>query len=221
MKEFTTAGPVPYTSEEQEWMQKNAEEFRSFWKYDVMERPGKDAMLNFLETSDFFTAPASTKFHGAYPGGLCEHSLNVARYVMLLSETVYCAEGKMGMDLNSAVFCALLHDVCKVGLYRETSRRQKEPDGRWQEIRAYEYDKTALPMGHGEKSVYIIQREGMRLTDEEALAIRWHMGAYRDKNAGDMDTAFDTSSMALILHLADMLASHMSEKPKKENALCS
>lgn len=136
----------------------NKERFKEIFISQVT-RPGAADLLAWLGTTDFFEAPASTRFHGAYPGGLVEHSLNV--YYALLGQSTIREYGG-----ESVAVVALLHDVCKTGYYR------RERDGKYSV-------KDRLPMGHGEKSVYLVMKF-MDLTDEEALAIRWHMGAYDD-----------------------------------------
>lgn len=140
----------------------NKERFKEIFISQVT-RPGAADLLAWLGTTDFFEAPASTRFHGAYPGGLVEHSLNV--YYALLGQSTIREYGG-----ESIAVVALLHDVCKTGYYR------RERDGKYSV-------KDQLPMGHGEKSVYLVMKF-MDLTDEEALAIRWHMGAYDDAFRG-------------------------------------
>ena len=130
----------------------NEERFKAIFQ-DQVNRPGADDLLEWLENAGFFTAPASTKYHGAYPGGLVEHSLRV--YDFLISSP-YAA----GTSAESRAICALLHDVCKAEYYEQT-------DGGGYRVN------DRFPFGHGEKSVYQISRF-MYLTDEEALAIRWH-----------------------------------------------
>lgn len=100
----------------------------------------------------------------------------------------------------------------KAGAYRQTTKRQRGPDGKWQDAPAYEYDDSGLPLGHGEKSLFLLQRLGMELTDQEAAAIRWHMGAYRDHDCyNEMGKAFERYALALFLHLADMTAMYWWE----------
>lgn len=140
----------------------NKERFKEIFISQVT-RPGAADLLAWIGTTDFFEAPASTRFHGAYPGGLVEHSLNV--YYALLGQSTIREYGG-----ESVAVVALLHDVCKTGYYR------RERDGKYSV-------KDRLPMGHGEKSVYLVMKF-MDLTDEEALAIRWHMGAYDDAFRG-------------------------------------
>ena len=139
-------------------------------------REGSDKLLEFLEKSDFFTAPASTRYHGAYEGGLLRHSLNVYE---CLSEYLARDRVKQKYELNvseeSAAIVALLHDICKVNFYTTSFRNSKnEQTGKWEKVPYYTIHDT-LPYGHGEKSVYMISGF-MRLTRDEAMAIRWHMG---------------------------------------------
>lgn len=161
----------------------NKERFKEIFISQVT-RPGAADLLAWLGTTDFFEAPASTRFHGAYPGGLVEHSLNV--YYALLGQSTIREYGG-----ESVAVVALLHDVCKTGYYR------RERDGKYSV-------KDRLPMGHGEKSVYLVMKF-MDLTDEEALAIRWHMGAYDDAFRGGsraLNEAQDKCALVLALHHA-------------------
>lgn len=156
-------------------------------------RPGAAELLAWLESTDFFEAPASSRFHGAYPGGLVEHSLNVY-YALLGNFTIREYGGE------SIAVAALLHDVCKAEYYEQTG------DG-WSV-------RERLPMGHGEKSVYLVMKH-MNLTDEEALAIRWHMGAYDDAFKGGsraLGAAQDKCPLVLALHHADMLATQEEKR---------
>lgn len=134
----------------------DAERFEQIFLSQVT-RPGADKLLEWLKSTDFFTAPASTRFHGAYPGGLVKHSLNV--YYALLGN--FNLRGLYSPQTQTIV--ALLHDVCKANYYA----------GEYPDYTV----KDQMPMGHGEKSVYLVMKH-MELTDDEALAIRWHMGAY-------------------------------------------
>jgi len=158
-------------------------------------RDGADKLLEWLKSSDFFTAPASAKYHGNHEGGLVEHSVNV--YNRLKCESP-----------ESRTICGLLHDVCKVNFYTVSTRNVKnEQTGEWEKQPYYAVD-DKLPYGHGEKSVYIISGF-MRLTREEAFAIRFHMGDYADKN---VPQAFRMFPLALMLHIADLEATFIDEK---------
>ncbi|MVB11156.1 hypothetical protein CAFE_18620 [Caprobacter fermentans] len=158
-------------------------------------RDGADKLLEWLKSSDFFTAPASAKYHGNHESGLVEHSVNV--YNRLACENPECR-----------AICGLLHDICKVNFYTVSSRNVKnEETGQWEKQPYYSVD-DKVPYGHGEKSVYIISGF-MRLTREEAFAIRFHMGNYSDRN---VPQAFSLFPLALMLHIADLEATFLDEK---------
>ena len=189
------------------------EEFIELFKEKIT-RPGADALLNFLEhKSDFFTAPASARYHGSYAGGLCEHSLNVYHCLKdyLARERVTDLYG-LEYSQESIALVALLHDVCKTGCYKAGTRNVKGPDGRWQAVPTFYYE-DSLPYGHGEKSVYILSGF-LRLTREEAMAIRWHMGGFDDAARGGcfaISEAYDKYPLAVKLHIADLEATYLME----------
>lgn len=162
-------------------------------------RAGFGDFMEWLNDTDFFTAPASSKYHGAAPGMLLRHSLNVRKRMMTRRDE-YLARG--GHE-DALTVTALLHDVNKIGRYT-----QKSEGG----YRAITDD---IPIGHGEKSVILIQQHGLTLTIEEIVAIRWHMGAFDDAFRGganrEMSAAFERYPLALMLHLADMEASYLDE----------
>lgn len=138
-----------FAEQEAAAMEKNREAFMALWNEYVKGRKGDKAVLRYLEEAGFFTSPASTKYHGAFPGGLCYHSVNVATEVLGIMAQHQLEDENMNA---SAVTCALLHDICKAGTYRQTTKRQRGPDGKWQDAPAYEYDDSGLPLGHGEKA---------------------------------------------------------------------
>ena len=175
-------------------------------------REGSDALLDYLEhKSDFFTAPASARFHGSYPGGLCEHSVNVYRCLEAYLERERVRE-LYGLDYSpeTVALVSLLHDVCKIGCYRGGTRNVKGPDGKWQSVPTFFYEDN-LPYGHGEKSVYILSGF-LRLTREEAMAIRWHMGFSGDEDKRLVGQAFQQYPLAFALSVADMEATYFLEK---------
>jgi len=191
-------------------MNENKEKFKALFNAWV-KRPGAAELLAWLETTDFFEAPASTKYHGAYPGGLVEHSLNVCRELMS-SLTVQAST-------ESRTICALLHDVCKAGVYHPETKRRRNQDGRWEDYQGYTF-RDPFPFGHGEKSVYLISKF-ISLTDEEALAIRWHMGAYDDAARGGsqaLSAAMSVSPLVYELHAADTRASRKEQQEEAGDA---
>lgn len=190
--------------------------FVEIYKENIV-RPGADKLLGWLENSDFFTAPASTRFHLARPGGLVEHSIHVyARLRELFSrEKERDNDGLIELlpeEEEAIAVCALLHDICKANFYAVEMRNRKNEQGQWEKYPFYVVD-DQLPYGHGEKSVYIASGF-MKLSREEAMAIRWHMGAFDDSVKGGsyaMGGAFEKFPLALLLHMADMQATYLDE----------
>lgn len=169
-------------------------------------RRGADRLLEWLLSTDFFTAPASTRFHSAYEGGLVEHSLNVYRIMM----KKHFVEGED--DRESAAICTLLHDICKAGFYEVSFRNRKNDAGIWEKVPYYTIN-DKFPYGHGEKSVFLIERF-MRLKTEEAVAIRWHMGGFDDaakSGSFAIAHAYETYPLAVKLHLSDLEATYLCE----------
>ena len=175
-------------------------------------RPGADKMLEFLQSpkSDFFTAPASTRFHGAYEGGLCKHSINVYECLKDYMERPRMKE-IYGLEVSSETIAivSLLHDVCKIKCYKKGKRNIKDETGKWISVDTFEYDDT-LPYGHGEKSVYMISPY-MQLTREEAFAIRYHMGFSGGEDVRNVGKAFEMFPLAFALSTADMEATYFIE----------
>lgn len=186
------------------------ERFVSLYKEHI-HREGSDKLLEYLvsEHSDFFSAPASTRFHGSYRGGLVEHSLNVYDCLedYLLRERVKTTY-HIQCNKETLAIITLLHDICKINCYRESTRNQKV-NGSWIQVPYYEYEDT-LPYGHGEKSVYIITGF-MRLTREEAFAIRYHMGFSGSEETRNVGAAFELYPLAFALSTADMEATYFLE----------
>lgn len=193
-----------------EQLELNQEKFiEIFNKY--IKRDGADNLLDWLINSDFFTAPASSKFHSAYEGGLCAHSLNVfERYVKLLTME-YGDQFTDKISMESVAIIALLHDVCKVDFYK-TEYRNVKVDGQWIQVPYYSIE-DKLPYGHGEKSVYIVG-SFIKLTREEAMAINWHAGGFDERVRGGsyaMAEAYYKFPNAMIFHTADMMATYLDE----------
>lgn len=188
-------------------------EFLRIYK-DNIKREGSAELLKFIETSDFFTAPASTKFHSAYEGGLCEHSVKSYYRYMQLLETEYEDEfeEKANVTMEGVAIIALLHDLCKVNFYKVEFRNVKNEFGEWDKKPYYSIEDT-LPYGHGEKSVYMISGF-MKLKREEAMAINWHMGGFDARVIGGsygLSDAFYKYPSALLFHLADAQATYLDE----------
>ena len=178
-----------------------------------IKREGADKLLEFLEGSDFFTAPASTRYHGSHEGGLCEHSINVYECLCdYLSRPRVKEQYGMNYSEETIAIVSLLHDVCKTNFYVETTRNVKE-NGVWKTVPYYSIE-DQLPYGHGEKSVYVISGF-MKLTREEAFAIRYHMGFSKDEEAKNVSQAFEMFPLALANYVADMEATFLIEERNK------
>lgn len=187
----------------------NKERFYSIVN-DSIHRDGIEQLLQWLEKSDFFTAPASTKYHGCHECGLLEHSLNV--YDALCNLLAHSPiEEKYSTEAVAIV--ALFHDLCKVNFYKKTTRNVKDEHGRWVEKIVYEIDEK-FPCGeHADKSIILIQQY-MKLDAEEILAIRAHMGGFDTSVKGGsfmVGKIFEKSKLAVLLHLADMEATYLLE----------
>ena len=177
------------------------EKYRRMFDDAIGQRMGSMALWRVLDEIGFFTSPASTKYHLSVPGGLLQHSINVAEAAMELCETPRFKT----CDKRAVFVAALLHDVCKAGKYIE------KPGG------GYRYEDTRM-LGHGEESVILIQR-WLHLTDKEVLAIRWHMGAYDTAartDLRDLSAAMDATPWVWRLHEADMCAAHIDERDTDE-----
>jgi len=177
-----------------------------------IKREGSDKLLEYLQSksSDFFTAPASTRYHGAYEGGLVEHSVNVYHCLVdYLSRDRVKDIYKLSYDDETIAIVALLHDVCKINCYVPGTRNVKDANGVWQQVPVYEFE-DRLPYGHGEKSVYIISGF-MKLTREEAFAIRYHMGFSGTEDKRSIGDVFGMFPLAFALCTADMEATYFME----------
>lgn len=190
------------------------ERFIEIYKKNI-HREGSEKLLDYLLSggSDFFSAPASTKYHGSYEGGLLEHSLNVYDcLVNYLDRTRTKEVYNMNYSDESIAIAALLHDLCKMNFYKTDFRNSKNEKGVWEKVPYYTID-DQLPYGHGEKSVYIITGF-MRLTREEAFAIRYHMGFSGIEDKNTIGKVFEQFPLAFALSVADMEASYYLEKNK-------
>ena len=179
-------------------------------------RAGVETVLAELDQLGFFSAPASTRFHLAEEGGLCQHSLNVYDEAMLV-KVLQCRlrpnlEPKL--DGVSVAVAALLHDVCKAEVYK-TEIKHRKVNGKWEDYLGYVPDYSALPLGHGEKSVIRLLRWGFELTDEEMMAIRWHMHAWSlsdsPEDGANFNKANERCPLLAVLIAADGLAAHILE----------
>ncbi len=176
-----------------------------------IKRDGADKLLAYLcDGCDFFTAPASARFHSSYTGGLCRHSINVYECMVdyMERERVKNQYGLIASNESIAIV-SLLHDICKINTYKPSTRNVKDENGVWRQVPTFSYD-DKLPYGHGEKSVYIISGY-MRLTREEAFAIRFHMGFSGNEDKLLVGNAFEMYPLAFALSTSDMEATYFME----------
>jgi hypothetical protein len=175
-------------------------------------REGAEKLLDYLQSpaSDFFTAPASTRYHLAVEGGLVEHSLNVYNALRdYLSRPRAKIEYNLVFSDETIAIVGLLHDVCKLNVYQKSTRNVKDKNGNWTAVPTYDYN-DQLPYGHGEKSVYILSGF-MKLTREEAFAIRYHMGFAAEGEKSNVSQAFEQFPLSLALSIADLESTYFFE----------
>lgn len=173
---------------------------------DYIKRGGINELLDWLEHTDFFTAPASTKYHGAFEGGLVLHSLNVFVQLRNLRRWYDCKASD-----ESVAIVALLHDLCKVGCYKVELRWRKDANDKWEQYPTYKFDEDFAYGGHGAKSVFLIQ-SFMRLTPDEAAAINCHMGQWDATTYSNPTEVYCRNKLAWLLHVADEAADFLDEK---------
>lgn len=171
-----------------------------------IKRPGAADLLEWLESTDFFTAPASTRFHGNYEGGLCEHSIHVWEELVRLLK----AYPEVKVSAETAAIVSLLHDLCKIGCYKQELRNTKV-NGIWVQRPVYVFQEDFCYGGHGSKSVYLIQKY-MNLNEQEAVAVNCHMG-FADRSPGDysLGNAYENYPLAWLVHVADESATYIRE----------
>lgn len=186
-------------------------------------REGMDEVIGQLEELGFFQAPASSKFHLNHEGGLLEHSLNVCKVGLMLREQMLALKPDLEESLNkeSVIIAALLHDICKADIYQKCIRKRKDRLGQWVDYETYELDYSDFPLGHGEKSVIVLLRMGLDLSDDEIMAIRWHMSAWDlPFQSPDLKANFDTAKrlcpLCSLIQAADGLASNLLESKGPE-----
>lgn len=189
------------------------EQFLAIARNDIT-RPGIENLLNYLVQTDFFDAPASTKYHGCYAGGLVQHSIDV--YNALHDELAFIyGENYLQMySYETIAIVSLFHDLCKIDRYVAGTRNVKDPvTKQWHEEPTYFYNENCLEMGHGAASVFTVQKF-IELEDFEAQAIFWHMGAYDISNymsLNGLGSAYERNTLAFALHRADMMATYVTD----------
>lgn len=186
-------------------------------------REGVNEVIDELESLGFFEAPASTRFHLNCEGGLLKHSLNVCDTALAVRE-VMIAKDESLRDLlpkDSVIIASLLHDTCKADIYKRVMKKRKNAFGVWEDVPGYDVDYSNFPMGHGEKSVIVLLCCGLALTDDEMMAIRWHMTAWdlafqSPEMKGNLNQAKEICPLLTLIQAADGLSSNMLERdPEK------
>ena len=177
-----------------------------------IQRDGIDDLLNWLESTDFFTAPASSRYHGAFEGGLAMHSLNVYRRLKDLTVFYGCEEGNTeDINMESVAIVALFHDLCKVGYYKASTRNVKnDATGQWEKVPFYKIEEEFAFGGHGSKSMYLVQHFIM-LSPGEAAAINCHMGPWDRQDYGKPGQVYESNRLAWLLHVADEAATYIDK----------
>lgn len=181
-------------------------------------REGAQTVIDNLDRLGFFKAPASTQFHLSCEGGLLRHSLNVCDTALKIRDSFADNPEVMArLPKESVIIAALLHDVCKAEVYKDGTRNKKNPlTGQWEVVHVYDVDYSHLPCGHGQKSVIRLLKWGFDLTEDEMLAILWHMGAWdmplqSAEEKGNMNAAYDKCPLVAVIQAADNIASHILE----------
>lgn len=180
-------------------------------------RENMDYVIEDIDALGFFEAPASAQGHGAFTGGLLQHSLNVYDAAMALRKNIIDVRPDLEKKLeeNSIAIASLLHDVCKANFYQRVTKKRRNEVGQYEDIESYEIHDENFPVGHGEKSVIMLLQSGLDLTDDEIYAIRWHMGGW---NLNRDDERFyrqagKLSPLQTLIHSADTIASGLYERP--------
>lgn len=206
-------------------IKKNRDDFFAIAE-TYIQRDGLSRLLSYLEhQTDFFQAPSSVRFHLNEKGGLCLHSLNVFETCLRIYKSVLEPQLKTGkanfdepISEESIAIVALFHDVCKTNMYREVEKWRKDDQNRWVSYPGFDIVDD-FPFGHGEKSCIIINHY-LKLTKEELLAIRWHMGAFEAGEQGSSSrksfySACETSPLVALIQSADMLTALCLEETTK------
>ena len=194
----------------------NKEEFLELLR--STKRDGIEDVITDLEELGFFTAPASAGHHLNIEGGLVLHSINTCKAALAIWEGMKPLEPSLATEVkrDSIIIASLLHDVCKSDIYKRSVKKRKNALGQWEDCEGYKVSYKDFPMGHGEKSVILLLCSGLDLSDDEMLAIRWHMGAWGiNMNSYEDERCYDTARalypLVSIIQTADGLAAAILE----------
>ena len=198
-------------------IEKNKEEFIQLLR--STEREGVEGMLEDLESWGFFEAPASAGHHLNVAGGLAKHSINVCKAALTVWEGMKVLEPYLENEVSrdSVIVASLLHDICKADIYKRSVKKRKNSIGGWEDCEGYKITYKNFPMGHGEKSVILALCSGLELSDDEMLAIRWHMGGFGiNMNSNEDQRCYDTAKklypLVTIVQVGDGLAASIMER---------
>ncbi len=189
-------------------------------------RKGIDDLIEYLKTTDFFTAPASTKYHCDYEGGLCQHSLNVYDSIMKLRDTF-----NLNIPNDTLTIVSLLHDISKVNFYEDYIQNRKwyNPNGQkydengnfdWVSVKTYKIKEPELRFlagDHGYNSVALIRGFINISLAEEVAILNHHAGMDNNFCNRDLNSIYNRYQLAPLLHLADMLSVYILENNEQQN----
>lgn len=199
----------------------NKEEFLELLR--STKRDGIEDVITDLEELGFFTAPASAGHHLNIEGGLVLHSINTCKAALSIWEGMKPLEPSLATEVkrDSIIIASLLHDVCKSDIYKRSVKKRKNALGQWEDCEGYKVSYKDFPMGHGEKSVILLLCSGLDLSDDEMLAIRWHMGAWGiNMNSYEDERCYDTARalypLVSIIQTADGLAAAILERTAED-----
>lgn len=193
---------------EEKQILENWEYFKSLLR--KTNREGIEEFIDWLDSTDFKYAPASTQFHGSFRGGLLLHSLNVYYHMYDFKNFIDFFQ----IPDESVILSALLHDICKVNVYITSMRNKKDENGKWIQVPYYEWDDLEA-IGHGAKSVMLMYEHGIKPTNLERAMIVNHMGySEGSDNRLTVSTLFKTCPQSLVLHWADELSTFVTENSR-------
>ena len=186
-------------------------------------REGVEGLIEDITTQGFFEAPASAGHHLNVEGGLAQHSLNSCKAALAVWEGMKTVEPTLANEVTreSIIIATLLHDLCKIDIYRRSVKKRKNALGQWEDSEGYKVTYRNFPMGHGEKSVILALCSGIELSDAEMLAIRWHMGAWgvnqnSFEDCRNYDAARKLYPLVAIVQTGDSLAAAIMERETAE-----
>ena len=199
----------------------NKEEFLELLR--STKRVGIEDVITDIEELGFFTAPASAGHHLNVEGGLVLHSINTCKAALAIWEGMKPLEPSLATEVkrDSIIIASLLHDVCKSDIYKRSVKKRKNALGQWEDCEGYKVSYKDFPMRHGEKSVILLLCSGLDLSDDEMLAIRWHMGAWGiNMNSYEDERCYDTARalypLVSIIQTADGLAAAILERTAED-----